>query len=169
MVQDFRVPSVEVIGDLMGDVMGMDGPAMLRQVPAAPLPVLADLQGLAALVDRQLAACRRNSTQLAVMVLHIDDAVPPALFQAMSERLRGRLRAPDLIFQIGAQAFGVVLLGIGHRQLDDVQRRLLRALAGAYGVGDGLVNAKVRIGVAAHPQPGISGAELVRAATPSAN
>lgn len=159
MAQDF---CVQVLG-------GANGPSLPRQVPAAPLPVLADLQGLVALVDRQLAACRRNSTQLAVMVLHIEDAVPPALFDAMSDRLRGRLRATDLIFQIGEQAFGVVLLGIGRSHGCGVKQRLLRALDGAYGVGDELLNATVRIGIAAHPQPGISGAELVRAATPSAN
>ena len=162
MAQDFRVPS-------FGSVIGADGPALARQVPAAPLPVMAELQGLAALVDRQLMACRRNSTQLAVMVLHLECTVPLPLFQAMSERLRGRLRATDLIFQVGEQAFGVVLLGIGRGQVTDVQRRLLRALDGPYGVGDGQVSATVRIGVAAHPQPGITGAELVRAATPSAN
>lgn len=166
MAHDFCVPG---FGGIVAGLIGADGQALPRQLPAAPLPVLADLQGLGALVDRQLAACRRNSTQLAVLVLHIEDAVPPALFHAMSERLRGHLRATDLIFQIGEQAFGVVLLGIGRSHVSNVQRRLLRALDGAYGVGDELGNASVRIGVAAHPQPGISGAELVRAATPSAN
>ncbi len=162
MAQDFCVPT-------MCGVIGTDSSALLRQVPAAPLPVLADLQGLVSLVDRQLSACRRNSTQLAVMVLQIENSVPPALFQAMSERLRGRLRATDLIFQVGVQAFGVVLLGIGRSHVVGVQRRLQRALDGQYGVGDEQVHATVRIGIAAHPQPGITGAELVRAATPSAN
>lgn len=138
-----------------------------RKPPFAPLPVLADSAALVEVVSRQLAACRRNGTQLALLVLQGEAAVEPALFDAMSERLRGRVRDTDQIFQLGAGGFAVLLLGAARAHVPAVQRRL--DLAGAYGLDQALHPVSLRIGMAVHPLPDVTGKEMVRAATPSAN
>ena len=89
----------------------------------------------------------------------------PALMLAMGERLRGRLRAGDLAFQLGEDGFGVVLLGAATART--IQRRLLKALSGPYGVDGQLLNVSLRIGVAENPAADVSGAALVLGAEPT--
>lgn len=146
-----------------------------RKPPVAPLPVLLDDAALAEVVHRQLAACRRNRTQLALLILQREPGIAPALVEAMGERLRGRVRAIDFIYQMDAGGFAVVLLGAGRVNVPTVQRRIERALSGPYvidglgGLAKALHHLSVRIGMAAHPQADVTGAEMVRAAMPSAN
>ena len=114
----------------------------LRAVRLAPLKVLADSRELAALVGRELQACRRFSTRLALLIVRLDAPAEPALMQAVGERLRGRLRAGDLVFQLGEGGFGVVLLGAAPAVT--IQQRLLKALSGPYGVDGALLNVSLR-------------------------
>ena len=137
----------------------------LRSMRLAPLRVLADTQALASVVGRELLASRRFSRRLAVLIVRLNATAEPALMLAMGERLRGRLRAGDLAFQLGEDGFGVLLLGAAAALT--IQRRLLKALSGPYGVDGQLLNVSLRIGVAENPAADVSGAALVLGAEPT--
>ncbi len=149
-------------------------PQQPRLAQLAPLPVLADREHFTAMVGRQLAACRRLGTRPAVLIIEVDAwsagrvAVAPArlagLLQAIGARLRARVRGTDLVAQWGEQRFGVVLLGCGRSDVSMVQERLHKALKGAYGLDDALLQVDLRIGAAAYPDAVVSGGELVSAA-----
>jgi diguanylate cyclase (GGDEF)-like protein len=145
--------------------------AKARAVPATSLPEHAPFGPI---VDRQLAACRRNATSLVVLSIGLGGleavrechghAVESQLLHAIWNRLRSRLRGSDLAVRAGTAEFGAILLNAGAAIADLVDARLSEALCESYAIGAREIVISVRTGVAAYPQAGNTGDALVQAA-----
>jgi len=129
---------------------------------------------LGPIVDRQLAACRRNGTSLAVVVIGVDGfesieppyrhAVENQLLYAVWNRLRGHLRATDLPVRIGALEFGAILVDAGAPAAAIVGARLIESISQPYGIGALEIVISARTGTAVFPQAGAGGEALASAA-----
>lgn len=145
--------------------------AEASSVPATGLP---NHGRLGSIVDRQLAACRRNGTTLVVLAISLygleavrqryGDAVGKQVLHAAWTRLRSRLRASDLVVHVGNDEFGAVLLNAGGPAALVVDPRVAKALCEPYGIGALEVVISVRTGVAVYPQAGSTGEALAGAA-----
>jgi len=140
-------------------------------MPAAGLP---KCEALGPIVDRQLAACRRNGTSLALVVISLDglDAIEPHYRHAVENqvlyaawnRLKGRLRATDLPVRVGPNEFAAVLLDVAEQTTAIIDARLTDALSQPYGIGALEIVMSARSGSAAYPQAGATGEALAAAA-----
>lgn len=141
-----------------------------RPIPFTDILRLDSRQALGAQVSRQLARCRRQSAPLSVIWVEAQlharggdcpQATREALMQALSRRLRNRVRGSDEVMRVAEEGFAVVLPLVGKADAALVQVRLLQALKGCYGV-DGLqMHAELHLGTATFPDSGGSGDELV--------
>jgi GGDEF domain-containing protein len=139
----------------------------------------AHLEGLLAfssLVESHLARARRQATTLAVLRLGVDGVLGPGAQPAAPEyaqrvlaecghRLCSRVRATDQVVRIGADAFGVVLVGANETAARAVSLRLMLAGGGLYRLGDQLFDLLLHAGHAAFPEAGNSAAALVQIAS----
>jgi diguanylate cyclase (GGDEF)-like protein len=140
-------------------------------VPAAGLP---KCESLGPIVDRQLAACRRNGTSLALIVVSLDglDAIEPHYRHAVENqvlyaawnRLKSRLRATDLPVRVGPSEFAAVLLEVAEQTTPIIDARLIDALSQPYGIGPLEIVMSARSGSAVYPQAGTTGDVLASAA-----
>lgn len=145
--------------------------AKARAVPATSLPEHAPFGPI---VDRQLAACRRNGTTLVVLSIGLagleavrechGHAVESQLLQAIWNRLVTRLRGSDIAVRAGGAEFGAILLNAGAAIAALVDARLSEELCEPYGIGAREIVISVRTGVAVYPQAGNTGEALVQAA-----
>lgn len=133
-------------------------------MPAAFVPV----------VDRQLAACRRNGTSIVVVSVALEgidtiamrhgQAIADQLLEAAWHRFRSRLRGSDVTLRLDGTEFGAVLLNAAASAAVSVEARLPGALSELYSIEALEIGIAVRVGLAIYPQGGSSGAALVRAA-----
>ena len=140
-------------------------------VPASTLPNPAPL-GPA--IERQLAACRRNGTMLAVLSVSLHgldavrhchgEAVEEQVRQAAWARLQSRLRGSDLALRVGRDEFGAVLLNAGRLAAGIVEARVAGALCEPYGIGELELVISIRVGAAVFPHAGSGGEALAAAA-----
>lgn len=139
------------------------------------LTQLANLQGFAQLVGRELNQARRFSTRPAVLLIDVDvheplgapvhrDAYAEALLLALGQRLRCRVRGSDVVARIGAQRFGVVLQNVERANVYVIQQRLQQVLSGAYEVAPRPMYARLSSGIAKCECARMGAAELTRAA-----
>lgn len=144
----------------------------------APLPTAGPGQRpFSALIDRQLADCRRYGQQLAVLTMGIDsintiDGQPaPGLESGVvlefGHRLRSRVRGTDVVVRLGGRDHGVVLLDCRREGARAVQQRLSMALGGLYRLGPDLLAVTLSVGCACFPASGGDGAQLLAAALDS--
>ncbi|MFG6414788.1 diguanylate cyclase domain-containing protein [Roseateles sp. DC23W] len=142
-----------------------------RPIPFTDILRLDSPQALGQQVSRQLLRCRRQSAPLSVIWIEAQlharagsdcpQATREAMMQALSRRLRNRVRGSDEVMRVGEDGFAVVLPLVGRVEAALVQARLLQALKGSYGV-DGLqMHAELHLGAATFPDAGHSGTELV--------
>jgi GGDEF domain-containing protein len=151
-------------------------PAPARRPPRPAPQRLADLSQFAALLNRQLGQCRRQGICAAVLLLTaelpgadgprpLSAATREALLEALGARLASRVRGSDVVVQLGADGFGLVLMEAGRPEAELVRERLLKALHGPYGVDEQRLELRLRIGAAVYREAGLSsGRELVEAA-----
>ena len=142
------------------------GPVMTGGLPRC--------EALGPIVDRQLAACRRNGTSLTVIVLRLDGiesiepqyrhAIENQLLYAVWNRLRGHLRATDLSARIGSHEFAAILPDSASAAAAIVQSRLIQSLSQRYGIGALEVVLCAHAGAAVFPQAGTTGEALASAA-----
>jgi GGDEF domain-containing protein len=127
------------------------------------------------LIERQLAACRRSQSPLAVLSVWIDavdtgEAQPPptellpTVALEVGNRLRSRVRATDAVTWVGEREFAAVLGDASGDGARAAQRRLLRELGGSYRIDARLVSVTVSIGLAVYPSGGTDGPSLAHAA-----
>lgn len=118
-------------------------PLPLRLRPAPPeLIRVPTLEGFASLLNRELGSARRSGAEPALLMLSVRSLVvearaanaeqTQAVLTAMGERLRARVRSGDVVVQIGARRFGVVLQNMAGAKPGAVQQRLQQQLSGAY-------------------------------------
>ena len=139
--------------------------------PAAGLP---KCEPLGPIVDRQLAACRRNGTSLAVVSIglegfeaiepHYRHAVENQVLYAAWNRLKSRLRATDLAVRVGPAEFAAILLDVAQQTTAIVDARLVDALSQPYGIGTLEIVMSARSGSAVYPLGGTTGEALAGAA-----
>ena len=151
-----------------------DSPASPRDSFTTPLPRMDSLAALGLRVSRQFAQCRREGGQLALLWVEVEvleaadstlsNDARDSLVQAVSQRLRNRVRGADEVLRVGPQCFAVLLMAAGAGEADIAERRLLQAVRGNYGVDDRLMQVGVSIGTAVFPEDGRNGTELAEAA-----
>lgn len=120
-------------------------PVPLRLRPAPPEVIrVPTLEGFASLLNRELGSARRSGAEPALLMLSVrslreadaatdaDAEQTQAVLTAMGERLRARVRGSDVVVQIGARRFGVVLQNMAGANPNVVQMRLQQQLSGAY-------------------------------------
>ena len=142
---------------------------------AVPVSALPSPEALGPTIERQLAACRRNGTMLAVLSISLHgldavrrchgEVVEEQVRQAAWARLRSRLRRSDLAMRIGDDEFGTVLLNAGWPAAGIVEARLTGALCKPYGIDALEIVISIRAGAAVFPYAGSSGEGLANAAT----
>ena len=126
-------------------------------------------------IERQLAACRRHGTMLAVLSIGFEGLhavadlhgreVESKLVRALWTRLCRDIRAVDVAQQVSADEFALVLLDVTRRTTAVVEARLAALLAEPLRI-DGLrLGTTVCTGVALFPDSGASGDELLQAAS----
>ena len=141
---------------------------------SAPTGGLPRCESLGPIVDRQLAACRRNGTSLAVIVIslgglesiepHFRHAVENQLLYAAWNRLRGHLRTTDLSVRVGATEFAAILPDAAGVAAEIVEARLMDSLTQPYGIGALEIVMSARAGAAVYPHAGATGEALTSAA-----
>ncbi|RQO55948.1 hypothetical protein DBR47_18965 [Paucibacter sp. KBW04] len=120
-------------------------PLPLRLRPAPPEVIrVPTLEGFASLLNRELGSARRSGAEPALLMLSVrslrvveaateaDAEQTQAVLTAMGERLRARVRSSDVVVQIGARRFGVLLQNMAGAKPGVVQQRLQQQLSGAY-------------------------------------
>lgn len=145
--------------------------AKASAVPATGLP---NHTPLGPSIDRELAACRRNGTSLAVLCIGFSGlesvahchghAVENELLNAVWSRLRNHLRGSDVAVHVGEREFGAILLNAAGSTAAIVHARLSAALSQPYGIGELEIVISARIGAAIYPQAGTTGEALAAAA-----
>ncbi len=149
-------------------------PASSRSCVTAPLPRVDSLAALGLRVSRLFAQCRRQNAQLAMLWVAVDLQMRPGesidadardeLIDAVSQRLRHRVRGVDEVLRVGEQSFAVLLPSAGSLESDIVEQRLLQAVRGSYGMDERVVQLTVRVGRSLFPEHGRNGAELAEVA-----
>lgn len=155
-------------------LLAEDSLTLARSGPAVPLPQVESLAALGLRLSRQFAQCRREGGQLAMLWIEFEvveragDGLGSeerhGLVHAASQRMRNRVRGADEVVRVGEQGFAVLLLAAGAQEAVLVERRLLQALKGAYGVDGRLMQMAVRVGRAVFPDHGRHGADLAEVA-----
>lgn len=148
-----------------------------RPVIERPLPLLTPTQW-AVQVNRHLTDCRRQRSSLALVLVSVDlihlvdaqgllgrvadPALCPMVLERAAQRLRSRVRGADRVVLLGNNRFGVVLVGAGVKQANEIDARLASALAGSYRADEQLLVAESRSAVAAFPEDATSTDTLMR-------
>jgi diguanylate cyclase (GGDEF)-like protein len=153
-------------------------PRVGAEASAVPTAALPNRALLGPIVDRQLAACRRNGTSLVVLSIGFDgfesaaqrygSAVETQVLHAAWNRLTNHLRGSDLAVRVGHREFGAVLINAGGLAAAIVDARLSDTLSRPYGIGAHEIVISTCIGVAIYPFAGITGDALVAAAAQNA-
>lgn len=152
-------------------------PMMFRPFVTASGGLAANLPNATRLgptIDRQLAACRRNGTTLAVLSIALGgveivkarhgQATQDRVLDAAWNRLRSLLRTSDLAMHTAADEFEVVLLNAGQAAAAIVSARVIDALSAPYELHTPALTVSVRTGAAVYPPAGSTGAALLRCA-----
>ena len=126
-------------------------------------------------VDLHLAQCRRRGGGLALLCVSVDtvgragDDVSGAMEQRVrhevSNRIGNAVRASDAILRESDRDTCVVLPGGDAAVAARVGKRLRQLVNGDYRVAGELLQVRVRIGEAVHPQDGSRAADLLRHAS----
>jgi len=142
--------------------------------PTAALAVAGAAEVMAQ-VERLLAQSRRQRVGFALLCVGVeriegvDGPVGPQLEDRVREevahRMRARIRATDRLLRESVRDACVLLPGGGEETAQRVVERFVRALNGAYRVGEQLVRVRVRVGSATHPAHGMQASELLRKAS----
>jgi diguanylate cyclase (GGDEF)-like protein/PAS domain S-box-containing protein len=135
------------------------------------------LTGLAnrLLFTRRLSHALAAGGMVALHLIDLDDfkdvndtmghAAGDALLLAAASRMRGCLRACDLLARLGGDEFAVVQTGINSAAAADATaERLLRALRAPYAIEGTMLSAGASIGIAVGPADGVDGPALLQRA-----
>ena len=143
----------------------------------APVPRTTPVSGVAevqARLELHLSQCRRRGGVLALLCVSVGGGLRDGgevsanmeqrVRQEVSNRIGNAVRGSDAILRESDRDTCVVMPGADTRVAERVGRRLERLVSGDYRVAGELLQVAVRIGAAAHPDDGLSAAELLRKA-----
>jgi diguanylate cyclase (GGDEF)-like protein len=152
-----------------------------RDVLAAQLHELAFRDSLTGLANRalfsdrltnSLARARRGHTQLAVLLLDLDDFKPindhhghaagDAVLAEVAVRLGECLRETDLVARLGGDEFGILLEGPVPADVEMVVERIERSVRRPFLIGGREMSVGVSVGVARTAEAGLNADELLR-------
>lgn len=155
----------------MSLVSTLELPTSSRRGEAAPPHRVESVAALEIELTRHLARCRRQGDLCMLLWIEVDvlARVDPALgvrshdavVQALSARLRYRVRRTDFVFQVDNVGFAV-LLGTDKSGAHVVSARLTEQLRGPYGMDGCLAHVHVNIGVAAPSEALRHGSSLLQ-------
>lgn len=139
-----------------------------------PLTGLYNRQRFEQLLAEEVDASRRRGATLAVMVLDLDrfaevnvrfgHAAGDRVLRTVAMRMQHALHPAERIGRVGGDAFAAVLPGMGLRQAYSLAREVLRQVSGSPVEVEGRsIAVKATVGVAAYPDHGRSGADLLNA------
>ena len=141
---------------------------------STPTGGLPRCEALGPIVDRQLAACRRNGTPLAVIAIRLEGlesiepqyrhAIENQLLYAAWNRLRGHLRATDLCGAHRPRRVRRHPSRCGGAAARDRPGEVIDSLSQLYGIGALEVVISARAGAAVYPQAGTTGEAVASAA-----
>ena len=135
-----------------------------RPAPMVPIPRLESFEAFGAQLRRQVAACVAARERSVVMVVAANTEASGVrrseLLAAVGLRLRGSVRATDLVVRVGDE-FGVFLYGDAAPHAARIRERLRVTLRGGYGFDEAMLMVQPRFGMMAHPGNAISGAAWV--------
>jgi diguanylate cyclase (GGDEF)-like protein len=129
--------------------------------------------------NERLAACLkradRQHTAVGLLLLDLDNFkvvndtlghnCGDLLLQLVAQRLRGTLRAHDIICRIGGDEFVVIIEAAeAASEADTVARKILRALSEPFQIEHHLLHVSASIGVAVYPAHGDNALSLMRGA-----
>jgi GGDEF domain-containing protein len=125
-------------------------------------------------IELHLSQCRRRRVALALLCVSVETieraggGVSPNMErrvrEEVSHRIGNAVRGSDAILRESDRDACVVLLGADSAVADRIKARLERQLNGDYRVAGELLEVRVRVGAAAHPQDGGRAQELLRRA-----
>jgi GGDEF domain-containing protein len=133
------------------------------------------MEHFAALLNRQLGYCRRSGSRMALLLVHAEPVAesaellpsprqPELLWQLVGARLVNRVRGTDVVYRIGDARFAVVLMGAGRYEAEIARARLLKVLAGPYGIEQRTIGLALQVGMGVFRECGDTGTELTAAA-----
>jgi GGDEF domain-containing protein len=146
----------------------------VERLPAAPIAVAGAME-VAAQLERLLVQSRRQRSVFALLWVSVESVEGGAgalsadferqVRDEVAQRAFARIRATDRLLRESDRDTCVLLPGGNQAAALRVAARFVRALNGAYRVGDELVRVEVRIGHAACPPCGAQAGELLSRAT----
>jgi diguanylate cyclase (GGDEF)-like protein len=112
-------------------------------------------------VNQQLAMCRRNATELAVLYVDLDGfkavndthghAVGDQLLRAVAARIKSSIRESDVAARLGGDEFAIALIHAGLDNAKTFADKLMEIVSNPYRIGDVETKVSASIGVAAFP------------------
>jgi len=138
--------------------------------------VLTDLPNRSLFKDRlglALLQSLRNKTSVAVLSLDLDrfkqvndnlgHDLGDELLRQTATRLKASLRRGDTLARLGDDEFTVILTELGHPQdVNTIALQCLTTLRAPYTLGDKVVHMSASMGIAVHPQHGITADALLK-------
>jgi diguanylate cyclase len=139
------------------------------------LTQLPNRSGFCQRLDQSLAQAPPERPALTLLYLDLDDFklvndvhghdIGDELLRIIAARLRGAVRADDMVGRLGGDEFACLLTGMPERAaLDRVARKLLDAVAAPLVVGTLTLWTRASIGIAVCPQDGDNAQALLKAA-----
>lgn len=125
-------------------------------------------------VNQQLALCRRNKTDMAILYIDLDGfkmvndthghATGDQLLRAVSIRVQGAIRNSDIAARLGGDEFAIALI---HSDLENATAfagRLIEIISNPYQLGAIEATISASVGVAGYPLSAIDGDTLLQKA-----
>ncbi len=146
----------------------------VERLPAAPIAVAGAME-VAAQLERLLVQSRRQRSVFALLWVSVECIdggartmtadVERQVRDEVAQRAFARIRSTDRLLRESERDTCVLLPGASEAAAVRVAARFVRALNGAYRIGDELVRVDVRVGHAACPPGGAPVSELLAQAT----
>ncbi len=138
--------------------------------------VLTNLPNRVLLADRlnhAMAQCQRRNQSLAVAYMDLDGFkvvndtyghdLGDKLLVELSKRMKETLREGDTLARIGGDEFIAIMVGLEKiKDSEPALKRLLKAAAEPFTVGDSILQVSLSIGVTLYPQNGVDADQLIR-------
>lgn len=125
-------------------------------------------------INKQLALCHRNKTELAILYIDLDGfktvndthghATGDQLLCAVSSRLKGAIRKSDIVARLGGDEFAIALIHSNLENATAFADKLIEIVSSPYQLGEIEATISASIGVAGYPISATDGDTLLQKA-----